>query len=141
MQFGHTAALPGGENVAGSGAAGIPVHAVQSHTARQVGGDGGQHGGLPAKVSVAIGGGDFLAQLCSQRPERQQAQNAYHDEHQSLRPERIREQAGEQGGSCADGEIMFSQTGPTSPHSWNVSHVSFRSSTWLYRLKRNTINL
>jgi hypothetical protein len=45
-----------------------------------------------------------VAQLCSQRPERQQAQNAYHDEHQGLRPERIREQAGEQGGSCADGE-------------------------------------
>ena len=68
------------------------------------GGDGGQHGGFPAKVAVAVGGGVGFAQLCGQRPEGQQAQHAHHDEQQRLHPEQIGEQTADQRGGRADGK-------------------------------------
>ena len=54
VDLGHPAALARGQGVAGGGAAGVPVHAVQPDTAGGLGGDRGQHDGLPAKGAVAV---------------------------------------------------------------------------------------
>ena len=53
---------PGVRVVAGGGAAGVPVHAVQPDTAGGLGGDGGKRDGLPAKGAVTVGG---VGCLCS----------------------------------------------------------------------------
>ena len=104
-----------------------------SSRTRHIGGDGGQHSGFPAEVAVAVGGGVFLAQLRGQRTERQQAQDAHYDEHQRLHPERIGEQAGEQGGGCTgsepdaghgEGGCLHCQKNHNSgqPEKWNRIH-------------------
>ena len=104
VDFGDAAVVAGVQDVAGGHAAGVPVHAVQPDTAGFLGGDGGQHGGFPAKVAVAVGGGVGFAQFCGQRPEGQQAQHAHYDEQQRLHPEQIGEQTADQRGGRADGK-------------------------------------
>ena len=87
MDLCHPAALARGEGVAGGGAAGVPVHAVQPDAAGGLGGDGGEHDGLPAKGAIAVRCRGRLAQPAAQGLEGQQAEGADGDEHHRLHPE------------------------------------------------------
>ena len=48
VDLGNAAKRTGAKGVAGGGAAGVPVHAVQPHPAGDFGGDRGKHDGLPS---------------------------------------------------------------------------------------------
>ena len=104
MDLGHPAALARGEGIAGGGAAGVPVHAVQPDTAGGLSGDGGEHDGLPAKGAVAVRGGGRLAQPGTQGLEGQQTEDADGDEHHRLHPEGRHHKAAEQRGRTAHRE-------------------------------------
>ena len=52
VDLGNAAKRTGAKGVAGGGAAGAPIHAIQPHPARLLGRNGGQHPGLPAKGAV-----------------------------------------------------------------------------------------
>ena len=79
---------------------GVAQRALQSTPSsrtRLLGGNGGQHPGFPAKGAVTVGGGGLLVQPFGQRLECQQADRADRNEHHCLYPERVGEQAAEQG--------------------------------------------
>ena len=104
VNFRDAAALARGEGVTRGGTAGVPVHAVQPDAACGLRRHRGQHRGFPAQVAVAVGGGGGFAQLFGQRLKGQQAEGADGDKYRRLHPERLHQQAAEQGSGTAHGK-------------------------------------
>ena len=104
MDLCHPAALARGQGVAGGGAAGVPVHAVQPDTAGGLGGDRGERDGLPAQGTVAVRCRGRLAQPAAQGLEGQQAEGADRHEHHRLHPEGAGDQTAQQSCGAAHGE-------------------------------------